>query len=211
MKSRSNAPLAACAAVFALLAACSDSTGTPDAGPRAAGLQADTLLAPPGTTLAVRLVDSAGSVVSARGVRWRSSDSDVASVDGSGQVTSRKFGSAMISARVRDTTFTATLWVVPQAIHACETSTVRFCSVWLLNGGSHYDALWPEGSVSVIRVERFDAAGVVFSRLDSSGSLPGMRAMYRGTPTEGGVLNGTVAWTPPGYLYSFPGPWEASW
>lgn len=210
MKMRFCAPLAACAAAFAFLAACSSGAPT-QTGPRPASLDADTVVVAPGGSHALRLVDATGAVVAGGGAKWKSADPSVAMVDGSGVVKAKKLGGAVVSARVGDATFSAVVWVVPTSIESCETNTARLCATWRLNSAGTYDAAWAQGSVAVISVRKFTADSAAFLRVDPSGTSRGMRAHYQGAHGGGNLRGGLVTWTEAGSNFSFSGMWAASW
>lgn len=98
---------------------------------------------------------------------------------------------------------------LPAVIQSCETNTAEVCGTWTASNGV-YNAVWPQGSRAVIRVERFDRAGVVFEREDTpASSSAGMTAVYEGTVQADSVVNGVVTWTVNGSTFS--GTWRARW
>jgi hypothetical protein len=95
-------------------------------------------------------------------------------------------------------------------IEQCEANTANVCGTWTLNADRTYAARWSQGSAAIVRVERFDATGIVLTREDLPGTTtPTMRARYTAVPTGRSVTNGVVVWTVDGLTFS--GSWTASW
>jgi uncharacterized lipoprotein YmbA len=197
-----TAPLLAAA----LLAGCSD----PVAPPATLVLpQTATMGNPASRALSLVAYDDEGDVMTPRGVIWKSSNTSVATVSAKGVVSAKSLGTTIITARAGDAAAATRVWVVPATIQSCETNTATLCATWTL-ADSVYNAVWQQGSMAVISVERFDADSVRFSRVDPSGTSQGMRAMYRGVPTNRAVQNAQVTWTHV-QGYSFSGIWNANW
>jgi hypothetical protein len=197
-----SAPLLAAA----LLAGCSD----PVAPPATLVLpQTATMGNSASRTLSLVGYDDEGDVMKPRGVTWTSSNTNVATVDAKGVISSKSLGATTIKARAGDAAASTRVWVVPATIRSCETNTATLCADWTL-ADSVYNAVWQQGSKAVISVERFDADSVRFSRVDPSGTSQGMRAVYRGFPANRAVQNALVTWTHV-QGYSFSGIWNATW
>ncbi|HEY0024318.1 MAG TPA: Ig-like domain-containing protein [Longimicrobium sp.] len=190
----------------ALLAGCSD----PVAPPATLVLpQTVTMGNSASRTLSPVGYDDEGDVMKPRGVTWTSSNTNVATVNANGVISSNSLGSTTITARAGDAAATTRVWVVPAIIQSCETNTATLCANWTL-ADSVYNAVWQQGSKAVISVERFDADSVRFSRVDPSGTSQGMKAVYRGLAANRAVQSGLVTWT---HVegYSFSGMWNATW
>jgi hypothetical protein len=197
-----SAPLLAAA----LLAGCSD----PVAPPATIVLPQTAAMGNAASrTLSLVAYDDEGEVMTARGVKWTSSNTSVATVNANGVISSKSLGATTITARAGGAAAITRVWVVPATIQSCETNTATLCASWTL-ADSVYNAVWQQGSQAVISVERFDADSVRFSRVDPSGTSQGMRAVYRGIPTNRAVQNAQVTWTHV-QGYSFSGIWNATW
>jgi len=191
---------------MALLAGCSD----PVAPPATMVLpQTATMGNSVSRTLSLAGYDDEGDVMKPRNVTWTSSNTSVATVNANGVVSSKSLGATTITARAGDAVASTQVWVVPAVIQSCETNTATLCANWTL-ADSLYNAVWQQGSKAVIRVARFDADSVRFTRLDPSGTSQGMQAVYRGVPANRAVQNAQVTWT---HVegYSFSGIWNATW
>ena len=80
------------------------------------------------------------------------------------------------------------------AIAQCErTGTTQNCSTWKWNG-KQFEGRWPNGRVGQMTVERFDADGVVITRVDQTGASPGLTATYIGKLNGDGTIQGTAVW-----------------
>jgi hypothetical protein len=83
---------------------------------------------------------------------------------------------------------------IPSTIAQCERSgTTQECSTWKWNG-KQFDGRWPNGRVGQMTVERFDADGVVITRVDQTGASPGLTATYIGKLNGDGTIQGTAVW-----------------
>ncbi|HET6762336.1 MAG TPA: hypothetical protein VFH27_01660, partial [Longimicrobiaceae bacterium] len=94
-------------------------------------------------------------------------------------------------------------------IRECETNTATLCSTWERTDETHYAAQWPNGSVAVISVVRFDARYVDFRRDDPAGASAGMHAVYTADVVDGRLSRAIVVWMHEGQV--FPGRWSATW
>jgi len=97
---------------------------------------------------------------------------------------------------------------IPHKIAQCERAGTapQKCSTWTWNG-NQFEGRWSDGAVGQMTVERFDADGVVITRVDQTGASAGLTATYIGK-LNGNVIQGTAVWVLNGK--SVRGTWAGS-
>jgi TPR repeat protein len=96
---------------------------------------------------------------------------------------------------------------IPGKMTECEAD--RCGAVWTFQG-KEGTGTWGTGTRANLKVERFDAQGVVIQRTDVSGNTIGLTATYTGK-RNGNRVEGNVTWTWPGHLRApATGKWSAT-
>lgn len=97
---------------------------------------------------------------------------------------------------------------IPETLHECEAYGAEICGTWTPEG-DHFNANWDTGDTGTVRIERWDAGGVVLTRYETEGISAGLSARYEGQISGNKIENGIVTWTLGEETWS--GTWSAEW
>jgi hypothetical protein len=97
----------------------------------------------------------------------------------------------------------------PQTLHECEGSDLcEWKGTWTLEG-DHYNAQWENGALATIKIEKWDATGVILTRYDYAGTGAGFSGRYEGQLSGNTIRNGVLTYTYKGDTGT--GKWNANW
>jgi len=97
---------------------------------------------------------------------------------------------------------------IPRTLRECEAYDTEICGTWTLEG-DHFNANWDTGDTGTVKIERWDAGGVVLTRYETEGISAGLSARYEGQISGNRIEDGVVTWTLDGDTWS--GTWSAEW
>lgn len=93
---------------------------------------------------------------------------------------------------------------VPKTLSECEMSDTQVCGTWTLEG-DQFNANWGTSDKGTVKIERWDAGGVVLTRND----IKGLAVRYEGNISGNKIENGVITWT--GTESTWSGNWSAEW
>lgn len=207
MRNSVRLPFLLCTLLTAALAGCMSSTGP---GQTAARL----VLNPTAVTLGVgatrpvtvTALDADDETIEAD-VRWTSSNTAVAEVNGAGAIVARGPGSAVLTATMDDAQAQVTATVVPAQMIVCEKNNSTVCGTWIWQN-DHYAGSWQDGATANITVTQFGATAQ-FARVDY-GKNQNFSAAYTGIVNLASrSASGGVTWNMSGQPVT--GNWTAQW
>jgi hypothetical protein len=92
----------------------------------------------------------------------------------------------------------ASALAVPPTLQVCEQGG---CSRWVWDG-SHYNAAWTNGAISILTVQEWDANGIIINRVDPAGVSTGNTAVYTGRITGPNSAGGSIAGNMNGHAWA---------
>ncbi len=93
---------------------------------------------------------------------------------------------------------------VPKTLNECETYDTQICGTWTLVG-DNFNANWGTNNKGTVKIQRWDAGGVVLTRND----VKGLSVRYDGNISGNQIVNGVITWTGTTSIWS--GTWSAEW
>lgn len=97
---------------------------------------------------------------------------------------------------------------IPETLQECEAYGAEICGTWTLEV-DRFNANWDTGDTGTVRIERWDAGGVVLTRYETEGISAGLSTRYDGQISGNKIENGIVTWTLGEENWS--GTWSAEW